>query len=438
MAEAKVDGNGKDAYMARNTGAGITAELLERAVALAVITPEQRAMLLAMRGPAEAEYLPASEAGFTLVLVGYWAGSIAVLFALGWFLVDRWKSLRPAGVLGVVLVYAILFLASSRILSRMGFRIAAGLLTLLAVGLAPIVAWCVASLLGLWPSATLRRDDPFTTDLIATIRWIPIELSTALAALVALRRVPFGLLALAVTIPMGMALIHLTPWLFDPDLDRTLWGWMALLVSTGLLGAGYVSERRAGSDEHGYPNLIYLSAAGFLFTAIVAVADQSRAIPHALPAVVIALTALSLAIRRGVFLLLAAIVFVGYLGFLAADVFASAFGFMYVMLATGSLLIFLTILAQRRFPAIMRRLSAEGRGSRPPPRLGYVFLATIGIAIVLLAAAVPRGRDRQAQYFAERRQLARQSGEARRARDAAQRARRREQPRVETPIAPRP
>src|SRR5689334_24857586 len=41
--------------------------------------------------------------GFNAITIAYALGSLLVLFALGWFLADRWRSLGPAGVLGVSL-----------------------------------------------------------------------------------------------------------------------------------------------------------------------------------------------------------------------------------------------------------------------------------------------------------------------------------------------
>lgn len=436
MDDAKAAGNGYGPRAPRNGGDGVSADALEAAVSRGIITSEQRDLLLALRAEsAGARHVPGAEAtrGFNLVAVGYWAGSAAVLFALGWFLIDRWKSLQPGGVLVVALLYAIAFGLSSLLLSNLGFRIASGLLTLLTVGMAPIVAWSVESLLGIWPPVTRPREI-FTTDLIATIRWIPIELSTALAGLIALRKVRFGMLTLTITIPAGLTLVHLTPWLFDPELDFSMWGWMAVLVATVMWAAGYFVEGRTRGDEEDYAAWVYLTGLGFLFVGFVAVADQSRAIPHSLPAIVALLVTLSLVLARRMFLLLAAIFFVFYLGFLAESVFPSAVGFLLVMCTAGVLLIFLTVLAQKKFPGLLRRLSADRRSAGPPHALRLLLPGLIIVALVLLVTSVPRARVRFDERVARQRQSIRQAGEARRAREAAQRARLREQIRRETPV----
>lgn len=429
-------GNGSSAHAPRNVT--ITAAQLDIAVGRGIISDAQRQRLLEMGGvPVDSAEHGESRQGFDIVAVGYWVGSVAVLFALGWFLIDRWKSLTPAGILVVALLYALAFGLSAFLCARLGFRIASGLLTLLTVGMTPIVAWSIEALLGIWPAGTIQRGGPFTTDVIATIRWIPIELATALAGLVALRIVRFGLLTLAVTIPIGLSLVQLTPWIFDPELDPQLAGWTAILVSTLLVGAAVIVQQRARDDQD-HASWVYLTAMGFFVVGFISVADQSRAIPHSLPLVIALLITLGVMLARRIFLLVASILFVGYLGFLAGDVFPTAVGFMIVMLAAGVLVILLTVGAQRRFPALVRRLSAD-RGDVAPSRAVRLLLpALVAVALVLLVIAVPRARERQIARWAAQRESIRQAGEARRAREAVQRARARQGVAAETVRTPPP
>src|SRR5580765_7073769 len=63
-----------------------------------IITNEQLNSLLA-RAAAERTDEPEVRRGFNAVTIAYWAGAIAVLFALGWFLLERWIQLGAGGVL---------------------------------------------------------------------------------------------------------------------------------------------------------------------------------------------------------------------------------------------------------------------------------------------------------------------------------------------------
>src|SRR5690349_4453185 len=54
---------------------------------------------------------PRTEArgGFNVITVAYALGALLVLFALGWFLAERWSKLGPGGVLAVAGLYAVAF-----------------------------------------------------------------------------------------------------------------------------------------------------------------------------------------------------------------------------------------------------------------------------------------------------------------------------------------
>lgn len=395
---------------------------LDAAVGRGIITAEQRDRLLAMAAgvPAASRAEEASRTGMNLVTIGYWTGSIAVVFALAWFLADRWKALHPAGVLAVALLYALCLGISSMFVSRLGYRFAGSLLALLTVMMAPIVMWALESLLGLWPSPSFQRD-MFSADVIESVRWIPVQLGTALAGLIALRKVRFGLLTLTVTVPMGMALVQLTPWLLDPELNFRLGAWMTLFAATLMFLAAYVIDRRDAANPEDYAGWVYLAAVGFLIVGLLGIMDQSRVVRHSLPALIAALVATGFALRRRFFLLPATLVFIMYLVFLAHEVFPTATGFMLVMLAVGVVVILGTVVAQRRFPHLIRRFTGEG-GPRPATHaLGAAFGACAMLTLVLLFASVPVARRDLAKMQQRRNAAFRGSVERQRSEASARR-----------------
>lgn len=382
------------------------------------------------------EPAPPERREVSIAHVLYWTGALAVLFALGYFLVDRWKTLKAGGVLAVALLYALSFVLSSAFLTRTGQRLAGSLFALLAVGMAPIAAWSLTSLAGLWlpPVSAV----PFGPDLMGTIRWIPIELSAALAGLIALRRVRFSVLAVSVSLPFVLAMIHSTPILFDPWLDPYLWGWMALVASAALLAAGSEIDRRT-RDHTDFAGFVYVTALVYGVIAIVSVGGQTRVVPHSLPLVVGLLFGLSLLTRRSLFLLFAAIVFVGYLGFLAQDVFATATGFMIVMVATGAAVILVTVAVQRRWPALARSFSRDADPRREFPRSRLLYGGILALTLVLLAVAPARAREKRRDEMNMLRERGRMAAANRR----EARERRREPtpttpPQGETPVPRRP
>jgi hypothetical protein len=86
--------------------------LLARGVAAGVITPAQRDALLALPALPEPAAEPTGDdarRALDGVTIAYALGAALVVFALGWFLADRWATLGPLGVLAVAAVYAALF-----------------------------------------------------------------------------------------------------------------------------------------------------------------------------------------------------------------------------------------------------------------------------------------------------------------------------------------
>src|SRR4051794_6544455 len=75
--------------------------------------------------------------GFNAITVAYSLGALLVLFALAWFLLERWKDLGPFGVLVVALIYAAAFAGVGTLLRRRGFDVAGGLAIVLAVSMTP-------------------------------------------------------------------------------------------------------------------------------------------------------------------------------------------------------------------------------------------------------------------------------------------------------------
>src|SRR5687767_13808984 len=107
---------------------------LHVAVQRGIITQEQVDAILALErelGTAP-DVVPAPEPaearrGLNAVTIAYWTGAVAVLFAFGWFIIDRWRVLGAAGLLAVSIVYAGLFAWTAHYLMRRGFRTAASL-----------------------------------------------------------------------------------------------------------------------------------------------------------------------------------------------------------------------------------------------------------------------------------------------------------------------
>ncbi len=99
-------------------------------------------------------------------------------------------------------------------------------------------------------------------DVLESLRWIPLDLATALAALAALRPVRFGILALPVAAALPLAVAHTVPLFVDPLTIAELNSWAPLVSATMLLAAGYLVDRCTGDGED-YARWVYLPALVF-------------------------------------------------------------------------------------------------------------------------------------------------------------------------------
>ena len=391
---------------------------LDAAVAAGIISADQAAAIRALPDPPdESAGTPEAPRELNAVAIAYFVGGAAVLFAFGWFIVDRWKVLGPGGILVVSLVYAALFALTARTLARYGFHFGAGVAAFLAVGMTPLVAWALLDLGGLWYEPGAWSGPPFAVrvDVLESLRWIPLELATALAALVALRRLRFGILALPVAAALPMAVAHAMPLFVDSLTLVELNAWAALVSATALLAVGYYADQRPADGED-FAQWIYLPGLVTLATAVMALWPYLGWERHGLIALAIGLFALSLYLRRMMFVVFGALGVVGYLAYLAFDVFRGAADFPVLLATFGLSVIVVTVWLQRRYPALARRVEARQTRRGAVPRARLVFGGAIVVAMALFAlhvngaqgrahAAMARMHDARVDYYRNQQRL---------------------------------
>ena len=378
--------NGSTATADRNLS------LLERGVARGIITAQQHEALLALnRGePAAIE----TGRGFNAVSVAYWSGGIAVLAACAWFLINRWDALGPGGVLMVTLVYAVFLVVMARVLWTNGFRHASALSTVLAVGLTPIVTWSLLMLTGWWDqfpelgsgaSVVAELDWP-------NVRWLPIDLATILAALVASRRVRFSMLALPIAVALSAASVHGLSLILVPDLANQLAPRLTMLVAVMLLSIGYAIDRRSADGED---YALWFYVAGLVWTAasILTFFGRSAGIAaHSMLFVSVLFAVAALQLRRKLFLVASTLGFLGYLAYLTFDVFKQTLGYPVLLATSGLVIILAAVWFQRRFPDLQERMSAPG--PRVIPGAPLALAGAVVIALTMIFTDVPDARAR--------------------------------------------
>jgi hypothetical protein len=381
----------------RPTPDGVPAATLRDALGRGVISQEQHDLLLAMAAePVAYEEAPReAPRGFNAVTLAYAVGAAAVLFAFGWFLIDRWRELGPGGVLAVALVYAAIFALTAVALTRQGFATAAGVATVLAVEMAPLVTWALMRLVGLWPSGPRPPlCDVMPVALACDGKWMVVELASIVAALVALRWVRFGELTAPIAVALVFLCYHLAEAVAGAPLRQRALGWAVVAGASAVLTLAYAVDRRRYEGGEDYAFWLYAGGLAALFGGMVNVWGAEPMTRHALPFVGAAALALAVLLRRRTFLLFGGATIVWYLGYLAFDVFRRTLAFPVLLAGVGLAVILGTVQLQRAYPRLTRRAGprAAGEGARRL-RAGYlIFAAPAAIAVAMLPGSLTRDR----------------------------------------------
>ena len=376
-----------------------------------------------------AEIAPAREAnrGFNAITVAYSLGALLVLFALAWFLFERWKVLGPFGVLVVALLYAAAFAGVGTLLRRRGFDVAGGLAIVLAVAMTPVWAWAILRLTGEIPDPAIYTDPLSRYEPYMATRLIVLDLAMIGVALVALRRVSFSVLGAPIAVALVALLLHLGQALGDPRLSWYIGPYYTCVVACAVIAVGYAAEHRQPPAED-YAFWLYLAGLVTLLIGYVEVWSYIGRWRHALPLVAGALVTASLYLRRRTLLVAGGIAAFGYLGYLAFDVFRRVVALPIALAALGLLVIVATVWMQRRFPKLVDRVSREDAAGVKMLPAGA--LAVLGPLAIAFTAMVFAGRE------AEERTVEREWRNAfyeRRARDQARTLRKRTAP-APTPV----
>ena len=342
------------------------------------------------------EIAPAREAhrGFNAITVAYSLGALLVLFALAWFLFERWKVLGPGGVLGVAVFYAAACAVVGTLLRQRRFDVAGGLAIVLAVAMTPVWAWAILRLTGEIPDPSIWTDPLSRYEPYIASRLIVLDLATIGVALVALRRVSFSVLAAPIAVAFVALLLHLGQALGDPRFSWYVGPYYQCVVACAVIAIAYATERRQPPGED-YAFWLYLAGLVMLLVAYAGVWQYIGRWRHALPLVAAALVTASLYLRRRTLLVAGGFAAFGYLGYLAFDVFRRVVALPLALAALGLLVIVATVWMQRRFPKLVDRVSREdAAGVRMLPAGGLAVLGPLAIAFMAMVFAGREAEER--------------------------------------------
>jgi hypothetical protein len=295
------------------------------------------------------EPAPETRKGFNAVTVAYYFGAMLMITACGWFLGDKWEALGSRGVFATVLVYMLVAVGLGRFLRARGYAVGGGLLVTVAVCLVPLLTYTVEDMLGLWPGPRPGEYADFYPRVHGS--WIVMELATMLAALVALRYVPFGFL----TAPLAYAF-----WFFSMDVaewslgHRLAWNercWVSVAVGALTVLVGYGLERTYRRPDvprtEDFAFWCYLFGLLAFWGGLTFVDGDSEVARLVYALINVGLIALGVRLRRATFVVFGVLGVHVYLGHLAYQVFRDSVLFPFALALLGLSVILATVFAQR-------------------------------------------------------------------------------------------
>ena len=335
--------------------------------------------------------------GFNAITIAYAVGAILVLFALGWFLADRWTALGPAGVLAASAVYAAAFAGAAAALRNRGFDVAGGIAAVLAVAMTPVWTWAVLRLTGEWPDPlawdnALARYEPFIAS-----RLIVLDLATIGVALATVRRVHFFALGAPIAVAFVAVMLHLARALGDPRIAWYMGPYVLWVIACTVFVIAYTVDRRQPTDED-YALWFYIAGMLTLAAGYVQGWGPLGAWRHATPLVALALIVAALYLRRRSLLIGGGIAAFAYLGYLAFDVFRRVIALPLALATLGLVVIIATVWMQRRFPSLVERVSRGADAGRTALPAGPIaVLGPLAIAVTAMVFAVGEAKERAAE-----------------------------------------
>lgn len=400
-------------------------ELLDLGVSRGIITPDQRAALQTLLGAVEStEGAREAERGFNGIAIAYAIGAIVVLFAFGWFMVDRWKVLGDGGVLALSMGYAAIFLVVAQVMKREGFHFARGVSMLLAVGMAPIAMYALLRVLGVWTpeldALCMQQQHPFA---MCQGQPLAIELAAVGAALVALRFLAFSpfmipIAVVSITLPERL----LREWASGPGLDGVAMGWRWVIIASLLAAVAYTVDRRQRGEDYGFWLWLSVAVASWFGCLMLFQTDHSLRW-YLAPVSLLVITA-SVILRRRALLVVGLFGVFGFLGWLAFDVFKVTTAFPIVLAMIGVSIIVLTVWVQKRFPQVIRRVAGDPSQTVHFPGGVAALLAPALLGLLLVQDAARLDRDAAADRRSRRHAMASRDRARRDSIDAARGLRR--------------
>jgi hypothetical protein len=348
---------GSEAERAPKALVEVARDDVDRAVAAGVIQADQAdALWDFLRGKAGA-LRPAIRPRFDLVHLLWYAGALIVIGAMGLFTTLAFAQLGGAALAVIAVIYAVILAIAGDRLWRRGLMVPGGLLITIAVTMAPMFVYGVQEALG-WLNVPARDyRDLYELWRIARGGWVPMELATIVAGLVALRFYRFPFLVAPVAIALWFLSMDVAPWIYgEPSPSWQLRRLVSIWFGLGMMIVAWTVDIRSRGDLAFWLHLFALLAFWGGLTAMESDSELSRA---AYCLINVGLIGLGLFLQRRAYALFGGLGIAIYLQDLAERVFRDSLLYPFALSVIGLALIGAGLLLHRHGPALERALQSR-------------------------------------------------------------------------------
>jgi hypothetical protein len=322
---------------------------LQRAIAKGVIGAEQASALWQFL---DADAGMAPQPRFDLVHVLWYAGALIIISAMGLFTTLAFAQLGGGALVVIAVIYAVSFTLVGARLWRRDLHIPGGLLITVAVTMAPLFVFGVQDVLGWWTHAEPGNYRDFYHWIKAS--WLPMELATILAGLIALRFFRFPFLMAPIAFALWFMSMDLVPLIFGENWSSweqrkivSLWFGLAMLI------VAWWVDVRARGDTAFWLHLFGLMA----FWCGLSLMDSESEFSAAIYCLInIALLALAVFLQRRAYAVFGTLGVALYLGHLADEVFADSLLYPFALSLVGLVIILAGLFYYRRQSVIEQTL----------------------------------------------------------------------------------
>lgn len=293
---------------------------------------------------------------FNAVNLLYYVGGVLIFLAVAFYLSLAWSSYGLGVMLTVILTLAVAFgwLGYLAWFKR-GMKVAGGILFTAVVCTVPLIAYCIFGLLGLWPE---KWDGADFHEYHRVIRsyWLGVSIATIAVAGGLLRYVAFPFLTMPIAIALAYIAMDIVPALFGVDFTWDERKMVAVFFGLAMMALAFWIDRKTKED---FAFWLYLFGLITFWGGLSLMDSQHELGKFFYFLVNLFLMALSVYLRRVMFVVFGGLGAIAYLGYLAHQVFRTYIGFSLALVVIGLIMIYMGMQYQRNQQKVEAVLNAR-------------------------------------------------------------------------------